>query len=202
MPSPEQGGEWGILGGSFDPVHKGHLNLAASICRKKRLSGVLIVPAFRHPLKQDSCVASYADRAAMLKLALADYSELQLCEIENEKKLPGYTIDTLEALKKRFPKAKFYFIIGADLVTQLKDWYRAEDLLMQTNFLIGSRPGAPLQNRGTDVNRKLEFVEINELDISASDIRLKIKRGALIGEIKKLVPHNVADYIFQKELYR
>jgi len=200
MPSPDHGGLWGVLGGSFDPVHKGHLNLAESICNKKRLDGVLFIPAYKHPLKKKACTAPYIDRIKMLELALAGHDQLRLCEIEKEQNLPGYTIDTLHALKKRFPQPQFHFIIGSDLVKQLARWHRAKELLDETNFLAGSRPGSKMKKANKIMN--LEFVEIEELDISASDIRAQIKAGATIEQIAQLVPPGVAKYIFERGLYR
>ena len=200
MPSPKHGGEWGVLGGSFDPVHEGHLNLAECICSKKRLDGVLFIPACKHPLKKQAFTAPYTDRIAMLKLALAGQNKLQLCEIEKEQDLPGYTIETLHALRKLFPKTRFHFIIGSDLVEQLESWHRAKELLNETNFLAGSRPGSKMKKAGKIKN--LEFVEIEEMDISASNIRTQIKAGATSETIRKLVPAGVAEYIFKKGLYR
>lgn len=202
MPIPDSGGHWGVLGGSFDPVHNGHLNLAAGICRKKLLNGVLLIPAYRHPLKKQGFVASYDDRIAMLKLALAGRNTLHLCEIESEQKLSGYTYDTLQALKKRFPKARFHFIIGSDLIPQLKDWHRAEELLKEGSFLVGSRPDSERDSASIQQNIHLEFVEIDKLDISAGNIRKRIENGAQVDEINQLVPETVADFLFKKGLYR
>jgi len=202
MPIPDNRGDWGVLGGSFDPVHNGHLNLAGAICIKKHLHGALIIPAYKHPLKKRAFVAPYADRIAMLKLALSGQNALQLCEIESEQRLSGYSYDTLQALKKRFPKAKIHFIIGSDLVPQLKSWHRADELIKEGSFLVGSRPGGEKSIDSTLPNTNFEFVEINELDISASDIRKRIKGGAPVDDIKQLVPKKVAEFIFKKGLYR
>ncbi len=200
MRSPKQGGEWGVLGGSFDPIHRGHLNLAGNICQKKRLNGVLFIPAYKHPLKKQDFTAAYSDRAAMLRLALKGQAKLQVCEIEREQDLSGYTIDTLHALKKRFPAARFHFIIGLDLVEQLESWHRADELLHETSFLAGSRPGS--QMKQADEKKHLEFIEMEELDISATDIRKQVSAGTTIHQISRLVPDNVVEYIFGKGLYR
>ncbi len=199
MPGPDQGGAWGVLGGSFDPVHNGHLNLAESICKKKLLDGVLIIPAYKHPLKKQVFAAPYNDRIAMLKLALNSHDNLQLCEIEREQELSGFTIDTLIALKKGFPKARFHFIIGSDLVSQLDSWRRAEELLSETSFLAGSRPGSKMKKVGN--KKTVEFVEIEEMDIAATEIRDRINAGATMDQIGKLVPPQVARFIFEKGLY-
>lgn len=199
MLTPDSGGRWGILGGSFDPVHNGHLNLAESISKKKELSGVLFIPSFNHPLKKQTAVASYIDRVRMLQLALENYTEFSICEIEKEETLSGYTIDTMDALKKRFPNAEFYFIIGADLVKQLHNWHRAEELLKVCKFLAGSRPGTKLESK---TEPTVEFVEIEERDISASNIRQRINNSTDFNQIKKLLPAKVADYIIDKRLYQ
>jgi len=200
MPNPDSGSVWGVLGGSFDPVHNGHIYLAENICKSKQLAGVLFVPAFNHPFKKDRAKASYVDRAAMLKLALKN--NLQLCEIEKEESLSGYTIDTLRALKMRFPKATFHFIIGLDLVNQLKNWHKSDELMKETQFLAGSRPGQTLEAENDMLINNVEIVKINEIDISASAIRHQIRTGATRDDIRQLVPHEVAEYIFDKGLYR
>lgn len=202
MASPDNGGDWGILGGSFDPVHNGHINLANSICQRKLLQGVLIVPAFKHPLKKQATVAAYEDRITMLKLALFGQNQLQLCEIEKVENLSGYTIDMLHALKKRFPNARFYFIIGSDLVSQLNSWHRADQLQQECSFLAGARPGEHKVEDDKIAGPMVEMVKINELDISASDIRQRIKNGAALAEINKLVPEKVAEYIYRQGLYK
>lgn len=201
MPGPENGGSWGVLGGSFDPVHNGHLNLADSILKIKKLAGVLFIPAFRHPLKKPAASAAYNLRVKMLNLALAGHKNLRLCEIEKDNDLSGYTFDLLPALKKRFPKAQFHFIIGSDLVPQLNKWYRANELLKECSFLVGARPGTKLQDIKKPAGAKMEFVEIKELDISASNIRGRIKNGADKTDLSQLVTAEVAKYIFEMDLY-
>ena len=84
MPNPENGSKWGILGGSFDPIHNGHINLANLICSKKEFDGVLIVPTVNHPDKSRLSEANYSDRVAMLKTALLEMTEFFICEIEAE----------------------------------------------------------------------------------------------------------------------
>ncbi|HEX2896561.1 MAG TPA: nicotinate-nucleotide adenylyltransferase [candidate division Zixibacteria bacterium] len=201
MPGPDNGGNWGILGGSFDPVHNGHLNLAESVLKIKNLDGVLFIPAYRHPLKKPAASAPYDSRVDMLKLALSGRKNLILSEIERSEKLTGYTFDLLPALKKGFPKAKFHFIIGSDLVSQLPNWHRAKDLLKECSFLVGARPGTKLRDIKKPAGAIMELVEIEELDISASDIRERIKNGADKKDLSQWVPAKVAEYICEKGLY-
>ena len=198
MPNPENGGKWGILGGSFDPIHNGHINLANSICRKKQLDGVLLVPAVKHPNKSRLSEANYSDRLAMLKAVLVDLSNFFICEIEAEENLSGYTIDTIRALKKRFPKVEFYFIIGSDNINIIDNWYMAEELKAEVEFIAGTRPGSDMTDKS---KMPVEMIEIPELDISSSEIRKMIKNGCSFEELTDYVPSGAAEYIFKKGIY-
>jgi nicotinate-nucleotide adenylyltransferase len=202
MPTPDSGGDWGVLGGSFDPVHNGHIHIAKSISLRKKLTGVLFVPAFKHPFKESKTVATYLDRLEMLKLALENDPNLLICEIEREEDLSGFTFDTVCALKKRYPNVIFHFIIGLDLFSQIKDWHRSNELLKEISFLVGSRPKVNEDEMKSKLIDNFQFVDIPEVDISASDIRTRIKNGAGLGDIEKLVPNKVAEFIFKKGLYR
>lgn len=198
MPNPENGGKWGILGGSFDPIHKGHINLANWICSKKQLDGILVIPAVKHPNKSRLSVAKYSDRVTMLKAALSETTEFFICEIEAEKNLSGYTIDTIRALKKRYPKVEFYFIIGSDNIRIIDNWYMAEELKSEVKFIAGTRPGSG----NTDKSKlPVELVEIPELDISSSEIRKMIKHGSSFEELTLYVPASAAEYILEKGIY-
>ena len=198
MPSPEKGSRWGILGGSFDPIHNGHINLANWICSKKALDGVLIVPAVKHPNKSRLSEANYLDRVAMIKAALLGMTIFLICEIEAEESLSGYSIDTIRALKKRFPKVKFYFIIGSDNISIIDNWYMAEELKSEVKFIAGTRPGSG----NTDKSQlPVELVEIPELDISSSEIRKMIRSGSSIEELTRYVPAGAVEYILEKGIY-
>ena len=199
MPNPENGGSWGILGGNFDPIHNGHINLANWICRKKRLEGILVIPAVKHPNKSRLSEANYSDRVAVLKAALLEIAEFYICEIEAEESLSGYTIDTIRALKKRYPKVKFYFIIGSDNISIIDNWYMAEELKSEVQFIAGSRPGS-----GNSAKSQLpvELIEIPELDISSSEIRKMIKSGSSFEELTRYLPAGAVEYILEKGIYR
>ena len=198
MPNPENGGNWGILGGSFDPIHNGHINLANSICSKKKLDGVLIVPTVKHPNKSRLIEANYLDRVAMLKAALLGMTKFSICEIEAEENLSGYTIDTIRALKLRFPKAEFYFIIGSDNISIIDNWYMAEELKSEVKFIAGTRPGFGNADKS---KLPVELVEIPQLDISSSEIRKMIKNGSSLEELTQYVPASAAEYILKKGIY-
>jgi len=199
MPNPENGGKWGILGGSFDPIHNGHINLANWIYSKKELDGVLVVPTVKHPNKSRLSEANYLDRIAMIKAALLGMTKFLICEIEAEENLSSYTIYTVRALKKRFPKVEFYFIIGSDNISIIDNWYMAEELKSEVEFIAGTRPGSG----NTDKSQlPVELVEIPELDISSSEIRKMIKNGSSFEELTDYVPSGAVEYILENGIYR
>jgi len=199
MPNPENGDKWGVLGGNFDPIHNGHINLANWICSKKEFDGVLIVPTVNHPDKSCQSDANYSDRIAMLKTSFFGMTKFLICEIEAEESLSGYTIDTIRALKKRYPKVEFYFIIGSDNIDLINNWYMAEELKTEITFVAGTRPGS-----GNSVNSQLtvELVEIPELDVSSSKIRKMIKTGSSFEELIRFVPASAVEYILKKRIYK
>ncbi|MCI5164101.1 MAG: nicotinate (nicotinamide) nucleotide adenylyltransferase, partial [Candidatus Electrothrix sp. AX5] len=141
----------GLFGGTFDPVHNGHLAIACQAAEEARLDQVLFIPAADPPHKKTPG-ASYWHRVAMLEImletALSGPSIEQDCFaislLEAELPFPSYTVDTLAELKKRLHGPIFYFIIGADSLLDLHRWYQYQKLLSQTNFIILSRPGIPL----------------------------------------------------------
>ncbi|UCD64040.1 MAG: nicotinate (nicotinamide) nucleotide adenylyltransferase [Candidatus Zixiibacteriota bacterium] len=202
MPGPEKGENWGILGGAFDPVHRGHITLADDICKKKKLKGVLFVPSFAHPFKQGQAVAPYRDRVAMLELVTEDREYFLVEEIESREGLSGYTVDTIRALKTRYPGATFCFIIGADNIQQISAWHQPESILAEMSIVAGTRPGyTPAHARGS-VAREIEFVQTLAVDISSSEIRQAIKTGRRTDRLNEWLDDRVKGYIDEHGLYR
>jgi nicotinate-nucleotide adenylyltransferase len=189
--------EWiGLFGGTFDPVHAGHLAIAEQAAEELRLDQVLFIPAADPPHKRKTW-ASYGQRIAMLEAALADHSRFSISLIEAELPAPSYTVDTLRELRKRLA-GQFYFLLGADSLLDIHLWHRFQDLLKLTKFIVISRPGIPLAAMRQAMERLpgpflpdaagmrwqradgAEFVFlINRLkeDISSSAIREQIQRG-------------------------
>jgi len=199
--SPDQGGEWGILGGTFDPVHIGHLTLANQIYLQKELTGVLLVPSIRHPFKKSRCHASYMDRLEMLKLAIQEDDHLVVSEIESEKDLSGYTLDTVRALKLQYPRTMFYFIVGADNLTELDKWHNPELIFKEIKILVGSRPGYNEKQLAALPSERVELVPTSLVDVSSIDIRRKLKENVPTEELDKLMPSPVREYIKHRKLY-
>ncbi len=136
----------GLLGGTFDPVHNGHLVVAEQAAAVLQLDRILFIPAADPPHKK-SPGASYGHRVAMLEIALAETEQekFQVSLLEVERATPSYTIDTLLELQKRLGKQDFYFIIGADSLLELHLWYRFRELIELTNFIVAARPGISMQ---------------------------------------------------------
>ena len=200
--NPEKGGRWGILGGTFDPVHRGHLILAHEIHKIKKLEGILLLPAFRPPHKPKICQAPFDDRRAMLEQAIIDDSIFYISLIETEMNKAGFTLNTVRALKEKYPLTDFIFIVGADNIAAMKDWHEPEEIFKEIKVVSGSRPGFKKDNMNRFPGNKIEFVPTDTVDISSSSIREMIKRGATSDDLAEYMPKRVLEYIMEKHLYR
>lgn len=185
----------GLLGGSFDPVHHGHLIAAARAAEALGLERVLFVPCARQPLKDRAPVAPGPDRRAMLDLALAGEPAFAVEPLELEKGGVSYTVETLRALAARLPGERLVLLLGADAAATLPSWRSAAEVARLAEIAALTRPGAP------DVAGPLvrHVVATPAIEISASDIRARCLAGK---SVRYLVPDAVADYIRRNHLYR
>ena len=200
--TPDDGGRWGILGGTFDPVHNGHLNLATQVASNKVLDGVLLIPSYRHPFKDD-CRATFEQRMEMLQRVTSDQEGFVVSDLEKAMDLSGYTVDSVIAIKTRYPKTDWSFIIGEDNVQDLQRWRSPDIILEEVHVLVGQRPphvsGDLLKRFPAD---RIEMVAINMLDVSSTDIRALLAGGASMESLKELMPEVVVEYIVEQGLYR
>jgi nicotinate-nucleotide adenylyltransferase len=201
-PTPEPGESWGLLGGAFDPIHRGHLTLARDVLAAKRLAGVLFVPSLHPPHRAEPCLASFDHRCAMVERAIADDQNFVLSAIEQENDLSGYTLHTIQALKKRYPDVNWSLIVGADHAKSFATWYRPLEILAEVRLIIGARPGYDLSALGIGTSERIETVQSGLVDLSASQIRQHILTGIIPEELSALVPPAVAAYITEHHLYR
>jgi nicotinate-nucleotide adenylyltransferase len=180
----------GLLGGSFDPVHFGHLRAAQWALEAFELREVRLVPARQSPFK-GPCVASEGDRRAMLGLAVADNPALfvESCELEREG--PSYTIDTLRTLTARSPRSRFVLILGSDAAEGLDRWRESSEVRRLSEIRVLARPGDP----GGDAS----VVPFDGLAISSTDIRAARRASR---SIRYLTPESVRLYIEEKGLYK
>jgi len=186
----------GIFGGSFDPVHLGHLLVAQAAFEELGLERLFFVPAAQSPFKQDSTPAPGPVRAQLLRLALAGRTWCEVDEQEIRRTGVSYTVDTLRDYAKRFPHAALFYLIGADNVTALLQWREAGELARLAEFVVIPRPGdltAPLPPpfRGQTLRGW-------PLGVSSSEIRARVKAGKTIAH---LVPASVAEAIRNNQLY-
>lgn len=195
----------GIMGGTFDPIHFGHLRTAEFIYEHLELEKIIFIPAFIAPHKVGLEFAPADARYKMTELATAPYDFFDVTDIELRRCGVSYTYDTVLELKKWYPGQELYFIIGADSVPMLNTWHKIRKLLQEVTFIAADRPGygqtvdKVCNFFGEGAKNKIILMETPEVDISGTDIRERVKKGQ---SIKGLVPEEVERYILQESLYR
>lgn len=187
----------GILGGTFDPLHIGHLIAAERVYDELRLDEIWFMVSHIPPHKLDHPPTPARHRVEMVRRAIAPYPEFKLNLIELEREGPSYTIDTMETLMAKYPTYQFYFIMGADMVVYLPNWHRYADLLEKVPIVALKRPGFQLP-RDLPWVEKIRFVSMPQLEISSSEIRRFRSEGK---SIRFLVPDQVEKYIREMDLY-
>ena len=193
----------GVLGGTFDPPHVGHVLGALDAVEALALERLIVVPAGTQPLKAGRETAPAADRLAMTRLAFGDAPPFSVDPIEMERTGLSYTVDTLEALAVRHPGAELFFVTGADVVRTFAQWRDPERVLRLARLVILARGG---QGAGDDEagRRELErrgalFPSARRVDVSSTEVRRRVRAGK---SIRGFVPDAVAAYIERAGLYR
>ncbi|MEW6145991.1 MAG: nicotinate-nucleotide adenylyltransferase [Thermodesulfobacteriota bacterium] len=212
----------GLFGGTFDPVHLGHLRAAEEIREMLSLDKVCFIPAAVAPHKKTAHSAPPSHRLEMLKLAVSDNPCFEVSDYELGKDTPSYTVETLRHLKKTNPGSEYYFMVGNELFREIETWREWRELFKLSNFAVITRPGYPdtdeaklplaLENDFSyykiednviyykDNNSGLiAFSKIKGLEISSTEIRRFVKSGR---SIKYLVPPSVEEYILRNNIYR
>jgi nicotinate-nucleotide adenylyltransferase len=196
----------GVLGGTFDPPHLGHLWLATLAVDAIGLDRVLFMPAAQPPHKPPTEVARATDRLLMTRLAIAGNDAFELTLIEIERPGPSYTIDSVVELRRLYgDEAQLYLLMAADSLAQIDTWRQPEELLERIEWVVGPRPGVVLPDRsaledrfGANANR-IHLLDGPSLDVSSSQIRERVAAG---HAIRYLVPRGVEDLIIDRGLYR
>ena len=181
----------GIFGGTFDPIHNGHLILARDAIEQLQLDELLFIPAAVSPHKLDQTPAPSDARVEMIRAAIESEPRFCLDILELERPAPSFTVDTMESLRAREPDAQFVYLIGEDNVARLSTWHRFAELSQMVQFAVLDRTGLKTEHPFPAVRR--------HVDISASDIRNRVARGQ---SIRYLVPPVVEKIIRERELYR
>lgn len=195
----------GLLGGSFDPIHQGHIDMALRMAEALHLDGVVLMPTFVPPHKIRESMASAEHRLRMCRLAAQEYPQLQVSDLELSREGASFTVDTLTALREQHPDTQWYLITGADMFVTLRTWYRFADIAQMAVLCTFSRDGV-------DSERLREYAQELKADgaecyvdtqpimtVSSTDIRRRVAAGeSLVG----LVPKSVERYIAEHGLYR
>jgi len=211
----------GLFGGTFNPVHIGHLRAAVEVRETFHLDKVLLIPSAHPPHKKDEGIADASDRLEMVRLAVQDVPFLEASDVELTRPGPSYTIETLEHFQDRFGSGSvIHFIVGADAFSEITTWKSFKELFATSRFIVMTRPGSRLKDLErfieTDISKEYEYdgpsnrydhpdwrsifcLNITHLDISATQIRRWTREGR---SVRFLVPAAVEDYIRKKELYR
>ena len=212
----------GVFGGTFNPIHKGHVRAALEVQKIFLLDKVLLIPSYIPPHKETPDIAPPSDRLQMVEMAVASYPQFIPCPVEIEAKGKSYSILTLAKLKKQYPDALMFFILGVDAFLEMGTWRDYEKLLEQCHFIVISRPGYDLRDAkkilGGKYTKKmilvLDSAKIDKMihqsykifllsipaqDIASKDIRTKIKNGKSITD---LVVASVEEYIRTNKLYQ
>ncbi|MBM3156742.1 MAG: nicotinate-nucleotide adenylyltransferase [Chloroflexi bacterium] len=198
----------GVLGGTFDPVHLGHLIVAADVRAKLGLSRVLFVPAGKPwlKLKEEKKITAAEHRLAMVRLAIKGNPYFKVSTMEIDRPGSSYSIDTVSELKSKLgPKAEIYFIVGPDALAELPQWKEPARLIEACQLVAIGRPGyrkvnlRALERSVPGAAQRIVLLDVPQIDISSTEIRKRVAQGQ---SIRRLVPEAVEKYIEKHKLYR
>lgn len=195
----------GAFGGTFDPIHLGHLIAAEEVCATMELDKVLFVPTGQPWLKSDRMVTPARQRLEMLRLAVESNPYFEVSTVDIDRPGPSYTVDTMSDLSRQLPDAKLFFIAGLDALAELPRWREPARLLRMCQVVGMRRPGcthldlACVDEEIPDASRSIRIIEVPQIAISASEIRRRVAEGM---PIRYQVPGVVEEYIRQNGLYK
>jgi nicotinate-nucleotide adenylyltransferase len=187
----------GVMGGTFDPVHHGHLVAGSEVAHRFALEEVIFVPTGEPYQKENRRVSPPEDRYLMTVIATASNPRFSVSRVDIDRPGPTYTIDTLKDLQKAHQDADLYFITGADALARMMTWHDADELFSLAHFVGCTRPGHRLTGAGLP-DGKVSLVEIPALAISSSECRARVAAGEPVWY---LVPDGVVQYIAKRGLY-
>ena len=189
----------GIMGGTFDPIHLGHLVTAEEVRDYFPLDEVVFVPSARPPHKVGQVITSPEHRYLMVVLATITNPYFRVSRVELERVGPSYAVDTLRYFREFWgDESEIYFITGADAFAQISSWNNPEELFRLCTFLAATRPGYKMVIMEEKYRQKVKMIEVSALAIASSEIRRRVKKGE---SIKYLVPEAVENYIKKNGLY-
>ncbi len=194
----------GLFGGTFDPIHVGHLILAEQCREQAALDRVLFIPAARPPHKRAQPLTPFAQRVDMLELAIAGHPPFAIDQLELDRPGPSFTVDTLEALRQRQPGDEWFLMVGADSLRDFPSWFQPERIATLATLLVVPRPGDQLAATAhladlPQIAARLQHIHMPPIGIAARDLRQRVAEGR---SVRFFVPRAVEAYIEEKNLYR
>ena len=211
----------GLFGGTFDPIHNGHVKAAESVQDIFSFDRILFIPSYIPPHKESGNVASAAHRLKMVELALTSFERFSPSSIEIDARGTSYSIVTLSRIKKMFPETDIFFLLGVDAFLEIETWKDYKDVLEQCSFIVMSRPGYCLddakgilaekynqrmvefsepirEDKKGFFDHKIYLLSIQTMDVSSSEVRERVgKNHSIVG----MVPESVENYIKERRLY-
>lgn len=194
-----------VFGGTFNPIHNGHLNIVDAVLSRLCPDKLIIMPTGTPPHKQAQRLVSDDDRLTMLKLAVSDRENVEVSDYEIKKEGKSYTVLTLEHLKELYPDDELYFVMGSDMLSSFLNWYRPERIMELATLVCISRSEEEKQKdkqsaeRIASVGGKCILVECEAVEVSSTEVRNLISTDS---DISKLVPKSVEEYIIERGLYK
>lgn len=189
----------GLLGGTFDPVHNGHVSIAKSFLNSDYLKELWILLTPDPPHKSNRPAADFDIRLDMLEATFCEYDDIEVSDIENRLPRPSYTVQTLSHLSKEYPNKNFYLCMGEDSLASFKQWHKWREILSYCNLLVAERPNTDHENMDEKIEGSVFFVSHDPVDISSTEIRKLVSEGK---DISRFVPDAVEEIIRKKKLYQ
>jgi nicotinate-nucleotide adenylyltransferase len=196
----------GLFGGTFNPLHVGHLNLALELREKKELDEVWFIPSLLSPFRQHESLLSSDHRLKILEIALQDIPFFKICNLELMRPAPSYTIDTIKQIKKLYPKEQFSLLFGEDSLMRFREWKEPLEIVRHVPLHIGSRHHSDLLKRLPTLGLNEEIaaairkglIPTRQMEISSTWVRERLKKRLFCAH---LLPGKVLDYISENQLY-
>ncbi len=188
----------GLMGGTFDPIHWGHLVTAEEVRQEFCLDKVIFIPSGHPPHKKDYTVTDAEHRLMMTIIATVTNPFFATSRIEIDRLGPSYTIDTIEAFREMYKETKLFFITGADAVLEILSWKEPEQLLQKCEFIAATRPGYDLARADKRYLSRFHLIEVPAMAVSSTDIRWRVRNRRTV---RYLVPEGVESYINKNKLY-
>lgn len=189
----------GLLGGTFDPVHNGHLSIAKSFIESGLIAELWILLTPDPPHKKENALNAYEERMEMLRAAFRSMEGVRISDLEKNLPRPSYTVQTLEYLQEKYPQKTFYLCLGEDSLRNFKQWKNWKKILDCCELLVAQRPSDEQPKFDSKVLSKANFVDHQPVEVSSTEIRNRVSKGK---DIAHFVPAEVERIIEQKNLYR